>query len=158
MSVKYLLSISIALACILCYCLPIRIGYNSDLSYMGCLLYSFFHANIFHLAVNLVALWRFIPRIHTACVAYVCAVVTAALPFTAISEDTYGLSAFLFAAYARRYVAWKQSVGLLIGIQLALALLPHINWKAHLCAFLMSYSYWRVFYGRKRQNATGRTA
>lgn len=128
-----------------CFFLPFKVGFTSVCS-EGNFLYHFFHANIFHLIGNLIGLYYFKPRWSTSIVALLLSSVLSMIPVIAMDAPTYGLSAFLFAAYARKYAGFRLSIRRVILFNLLLALLPNVNWKIHLICFLVSYLVWRVFY------------
>ena len=113
------------------------------------LIYHFFHVNIFHLIGNLLALWYFKPRLTTILVAYIVATLCAYIDTLIIPTSTCGLSAFLFAAFARRYVAWKENIWKLLSIILITGIIPTINWHIHLLSFLTAYAVWFVIYAYK---------
>ena len=144
MKTKYFPSLLILLSITVCYCLPFKVGFPDNA--FGSLYFHFFHANIFHLAVNMIALWQFAPRPLTCVIAFVSATLASLLPFAGVSEPTYGLSAFLFAAYARKYVSWHLSPKWLILSNLFLAFIPHMNWRIHILSFVISYAFWHVYY------------
>lgn len=117
------------------------------------LLYHFSHANIFHLLANLYALYLFKPRVTTIIASYLIATLAAYLDTLLIPTATCGLSAFLFASFARNYVAWHRN---LIPILLAIAVtafIPNLNWHVHLIAFALSYLFWLIIYTHKAHNA-----
>lgn len=136
--------------------LPI-IAYHTDSSISDFLLFHFFHANIFHLLGNLLALWLFRPRISTLLVTYPIATLSAyldslipSLQFSIFNFlPTCGLSAILFASFARYYVAWHKPVYPIFLITLITAFLPYINWHIHLIAFFLSYFAFSVIYQLK---------
>ena len=137
------------LACLIGYFLP-QHAFTQDNISSANFLYHFSHANIFHLLVNLLALWQFRPRWGTCFVAYVISSIASCLPFASLSIPTCGLSAFLFACYARNFVAWHRSWYTLALIQFALALIPNVNWRIHLISFFISYLYWYASYSLHR--------
>ena len=123
-------------------------GYWLDLTFGAgspwwmCFLYHFDHANIFHLALNLWALYQFKPRWKTCSVAYVVSSVSALLPFSSVALPTCGLSGLLMAAYARQYAEFRLPMWKPIAVNMMFALLPMFNWKIHLVSFLLSYVVW----------------
>ena len=147
-------------------------------SCLGVLFFSFSHVNIFHLLINLVFLVRFRPRISTCIEAYIVAVITAILcsylnsallslissfeavhgfaSLDSLTSPTCGLSVFLFAAFARRYVAWHKSVLPVILSNIPLFVINAITGTAyfsvlsHLISFFLSYFIWQIIYSRRR--------
>lgn len=113
-------------------------------------LYHFFHANIFHLAANLYALWLYRPRLSTIGIAYAVATICAGIDAFLSSAPTCGLSAFLFAAFARYYVAWHKSVLTIIIAILVTAIIPNMNWHIHILSFAVAYIVWFLIYRFKK--------
>lgn len=107
-----------------------------------CLFYHFDHANIFHLALNLWALYQFKPRWKTVVVAYAVSSLAALLPFSSVAMPTCGLSGMLMAAYARKYAEFRLPIWKPISANMVFALFPMFNWKIHLVSFLISYLVW----------------
>lgn len=115
------------------------------------LYYHFSHANVFHLAINLWALWRFLPRWSTCFISLLIASAVPLIPCVASTTPTLGLSAFLFAAYSRRYVAWRRYMSCWAFVQVLLIILvtgflPHISWRFHLASLMLGYSVWYLIY------------
>lgn len=132
-------SIVIALTCIIFHLFSINEQCSLH-SALHCKLFNIFsHSNIFHLIVNLIALFQFRPRIKTCLIAYIVSVVVVFIPLAHMDMPTCGLSGFLMACYARRYYAWKLSVKWLLLSNLMLAFIPVFNWKVHLLCFIISY-------------------
>lgn len=149
------------LACCLCCSLLERGGVIGRQSFggvavtlSGCMTYHFSHANIFHLTANAFALLSFRPRWSTLLVSYACATVAALLLSFASAVighpmlPTCGMSGILFAAFARRSVAWKQFPWALLAVNFLLALSPLFSWQTHLVSFLLSYGLWHLYYRR----------
>jgi len=133
------------------------------------LTYHFFHANIYHLLLNLLALWLYRPRTATLITAYLTATLAAYIdslitpaistlytgnsgfpPFTPNPPlpqfPTIGLSALIFAAFARNYVAWhRHTYPILIAIIIT-APIPNLNWHLHLISFITSHIIWKAIY------------
>ena len=107
--------------------------------------YHFYHANIFHFLLNIIALWTFHPRWKTVVVAFIASSVVAALPFASLDTPTYGLSGMIFAAYARKFATWRLSVKWILLSNIALMFIPHVNVRIHLMAFGTSYIYWYLW-------------
>lgn len=142
---KFVPSALIAACCVVSFCLSLDWDFGAEFSFTRSMLYHFSHANIFHLALNLVALFRFCPRWSTCAVAFACASAASMLPFTCdASEGTCGLSGFLFASYARRYVTWREKPYVLLLSMFAAGLLPHVNWKIHIVSFALSYLFYEI--------------
>ena len=135
----------IALSCIIFYYDHQTYGFSTHSGLKDHLLYHFCHANVFHLAANLLALYAFRPRIYTCIVAYTCAVLVSYIPIIIYDTPTMGLSAFLFAAYSRKFYFHHLNPSRLILLQLAFAFIPGINWMIHIAAFISGYLYWMVY-------------
>lgn len=104
------------------------------------LLYPFLHANIFHLAVNLIVLWSIRNKMEWIKASLI-SFVASYLPMY-VSEPTVGLSGFLFAVFGlmwgkanRLYDATKTAAPIII----VSMLLPHVNGLLHLYAFALGY-------------------
>lgn len=123
-------------------------GFGESL-FPECLHYHFFHANIWHLLCNLLALYSYRPKWKTVIVAYICASVCALLPFMPMSQPTCGLSALIYACIARRYALLGINPWKVLVINFAFILVPSVNWKIHLAAFIMSYCVWLLLKKRK---------
>ena len=178
----------IGLICCVAFFMPVQtVGWGSLHHPASLFFYQFSHANIIHLGINLCALWRFAPRRSTAavsvlvaaaaaliysalcdCFPVACAAASSVCACPAVASSVFppacGLSAFLCAAFARRYVAYRLSTArflfwnlLLIPLGLCLYLIPflHINiislfaWHIHLIAFYLSYFIWKLIYARR---------
>ena len=151
---KQLHNVLIAAACIAAFALcsildisPVCYQKSEDIS--SFLLFHFFHDNIFHLSLNLLVLASFRPRLSTAILAYLIAT-AAALADACIIDNvrTCGLSAFLFAAIARRQIAWREkerAIQVIYAILLGF-LIPHINASVHLFSYLIALLAWSLFY------------
>ena len=138
-------SLGITIACVWAFLAHKSFTFDSGSHFPDFLLYHFSHANIFHLAANLTAVLYFRPRIFTSLVAFACASLAASVPTMAMDLPTCGLSAFIFAAYARKYYFWRMPVyGLLLSIAIT-TIIPFLNWKIHLLSFLLSYIFWMAF-------------
>lgn len=144
----------IAIACLLFYITSCSFAFGRGCGAHCYFLYHFSHANVFHLALNLYALFRFRPRVKTCLIAYVSATVSAMLPFSSVGEPTCGLSGFIMAAYARKYHSWRISPWKLIAVNVALAFVPHMNWKIHVLSFLFAYMIYGALqgYGKYRDS------
>ena len=116
--------------------------FGSDAPWWRCFVYHFDHANIFHLALNLWAMYQFKPRWKTFAVAYIVSSTAALLPLSSVALPTCGLSGLLMAAYARKYAEFRMPIWKPIAVNMVFALLPMFNWKIHLVSFLLSYLVW----------------
>lgn len=134
-------AIFITLGCLVGFCMNLTFG--DGCPWWRCLVYHFDHANVFHLALNLWALFQFKPRWKTCAVGYIASSVVALLPFSSVALPTCGLSGFLMAAYARTYAERRLPLWKPILVNTAFILLPMFNWKIHLVSFLISYVLWR---------------
>ena len=133
-------SIVLTVCCVVGYFFDLTFGVGSP--WWMCFLYHFDHANIFHLALNLWALYQFKPRWKTCAVAYAVSSVASLVPWVAVDMPTCGLSGLLMAAYARRYAEFQMSVWKPLAVNMVFALFPMFNWKIHLVSFLISHLVW----------------
>lgn len=108
--------------------------------------YSFFHANLWHLCINSVAIWGLYARrkaskpVKDLAIAYVIAVLVSplsALPPIGFSNVIYALIGLRTPAFSapwwRRYPVW-----LFLGISAALIPFPQVSALAHLTAFAIA--------------------
>lgn len=171
-------AIVIAAMCFIALLLPTETAGWGSLAHPGSLfMYQFSHANILHLAINLYALWKFAPRLSTSVVAVLAATISALVYsllcdavcaygsiYNALFPPACGLSAFLCACFARRYVAYRiptfrfffwNSMFIPLGCCLYLIPFLHLNiislfaWHIHLIAFYLSYFIWKVIYAKR---------
>lgn len=119
------------------------------------LLYPLSHANIWHLAANILCLWMIPCRLYifvTYSIAVLCSFLPSFCLFDSIaqggiaelSEPTYGFSGVLFAiigiswgrVHRFRDMLWKNKWYLIIP-----AFLPHVNFLIHIYCLLAGYLY-----------------
>lgn len=150
---KFLPSVLVSILCIGSYFFSevLTLGHGS--SVWGILGFHFFHANIFHLLLNIVSLWIFHPRWTTVAVGYAVASLAAAVLVVMdvdmlLSRPTIGLSAMLFACFSRKYVSWHLPVWKVLVANIILAFLPMFSWAIHLMAFFGGYAVWYAIYRR----------
>lgn len=129
-----------------------RMAISADAAWWTALTYHFFHANIFHLACNVFVLIPFKPRWMTLLVAYLSATL-AAMMLAQIPGygPTCGLSAVIFASFARRYASWSLKCWRIILVNIPFLLIPQVDGAVHLLSFFLSYFIWKaVLKYRKR--------
>ena len=115
------------------------------------LLYPMSHANIWHLAGNILCLWMLRCPMHLIAT-FVCAVLCSFLPCF-VAEPTMGFSGVLFAMVGISWgkihrfkdMLWKNKWILVIP-----AFLPHINFMIHLYCLIAGYLYGRYATRDKR--------
>ena len=115
------------------------------------LLYLLSHANIWHLAGNILCLWMLRCPMHLIAT-FVCAVLCSFLPCF-VAEPTMGFSGVLFAmvgiswgkVHRFRDMVWRNKWFLIIP-----AFLPHINFMIHLYCLFAGYLYGRYATRDKR--------
>lgn len=142
-NISNLLKPHVLLSCVCVIIFAVFYGKDST-PHLNCVTYHFFHANIFHLAVNLIALWQFKPRWTTTIVAFVIASLVYLLPFAQLSVPTCGISGFLMSAFARKYQAWSINPTRLIVANLIMAFIPFVNWRIHILSFIIAYGFYYV--------------
>lgn len=134
------LKITLSVVCLLCSFW--HVGFCPGSPLVCHLVYSFFHANIFHLAINLMVLWSIKNRI-SVLPAFVIAVLASFLP-TWVNEPTMGLSGFLFAVFG---IMWggvgrlKDAAKTVMPFILLTMFFPNINALLHLYCFWLGYIY-----------------
>ena len=115
------------------------------------LLYPFSHANIWHLAGNILCLWMLRCPLHIYAT-YVCAVLCSFLPCF-VAEPTMGFSGVLFAMVG---ISWgkihrfRDMMRKNIWVLIIPAFLPHINFLIHLYCLILGYLYGRYATRNKR--------
>lgn len=109
-----------------------------------CFLYSFFHANWFHLAVNCIAIWTiFDPRRKMSFLQLVSSFIIALLVYPLSFRPVVGFSNVLYATLGLRTPAlssswWKQpAVIVFIIATIAMVFIPQISATTHVAAFLL---------------------
>lgn len=116
---------------------------HHDSGYIS-LVHHFFHANIFHLAVNCLSLWTLFRkdiRYSPAELVSVYLIGTASWFFT--SSDVVGFSNIIFALIglrtpSLRHAWWKQpTVILFLAITALMALLPQVSAVTHIVSFVL---------------------
>lgn len=108
------------------------------------LLYSFFHGNWWHLAVNCLAIWTiFQPKYKTKPLQFVTAYLIAVLVYPLSFRPVIGFSNVLYAVLGLRTPTlksdwWQQpSVILFLAITVALVFVPRFSATTHIAAFLL---------------------
>ena len=115
------------------------------------LLYPFSHANIWHLAGNILCLWMLRCPMHIYAT-FVCAVLCSFLPCF-VAEPTMGFSGVLFAMVG---ISWgkihrfRDMMRKNIWVLIIPAFLPHINFLIHLYCLILGYLYGRYATRNKR--------
>lgn len=119
---------------------PDNVGFFPGSCFASHLTYSFCHANIFHLAVNLVVLWSLRNRIYL-CASFFAAVLASFLP-AYVSQPTVGLSGLIFAAigimWGKTGRFWDSCIAVMPFIVLTM-LLPGVNGTLHLWAYMIGF-------------------
>lgn len=133
-NVKFFLTI----ACLICS--SWHIGFYEGCSLLNHFIYSFFHANGFHLTINLLVLWQIKGRIRLI-ESLVIATLASFLP-TFTNESTMGLSGFLFSAFGLMWGEtgrWKDAVRTAMPFIFFTMLLSNVNGILHLYTFLIGF-------------------
>lgn len=115
--------------------------------------YSFCHANLWHLAVNLMVLWSIRNRIPIA-EAFGVAVAASFLPMY-VSESTMGLSGFLFGCFGCMWGKtgrWKDAFVKAMPFIVCTMIMPNVNGLLHLYAFWLGYIVAFIGRGFKHNN------
>lgn len=116
---------------------------HHDRAYIS-LAHHFFHANIFHLAVNCLSLWTLFRRgVKYATWTLVAAFVIGSASWFCTSADAIGFSNFIFALVGLRTPSirslwWKQpSVIIFLVITALMAFLPQVSAVTHIASFAL---------------------
>lgn len=124
---------------------PDNAGFFPGSSFVSHLTYSFCHANIFHLAANLVVLWSLRNRI-CLCASLFAAVLASFLP-TYVSQPTVGLSGVIFAAigimWGKTGRFWDSCCVVMPFIVLTM-LMPGVNGILHLWTYMIGFIIGRI--------------
>lgn len=100
----------------------------------------FCHANIFHLLINLAALWSIRNKV-SIIASLLVAILSTTLP-TSVREPTMGLSGFLFAVFG---IMWgetgrvKEAARKVMPFIVITMMFPNINGMLHLYCFWIGY-------------------
>lgn len=108
------------------------------------LLYSFFHANWWHLAVNAIAVWSiYAPRRCKPCRDLLFAFIIAIVVYPLSLRPVIGFSNVLYAALGLRTPPlssswWKRpEVWVFLAVTLAMVFIPRLSATTHIAAFLL---------------------
>lgn len=108
------------------------------------LVHHFFHANIFHLAVNCLSVWSLFRKSYRySMTPLLWAFLIASVSWFCTSDDVVGFSNILFAIIGLRSPSlshswWKQpSVILFLAITALMALLPQVSAITHIVSFVL---------------------
>ena len=141
------IKIALTFVCLVSY--QFHIGFYEGCPILHRLAYSFCHANLFHLAINLFVLWGIRGKL--------CVVAPLAIAFLAsllpmcVTEPTMGLSGFLFAwfgiAWGRALKPWRGFITMLPYI-LVTMVASNVNGLLHLYTFLIGLFFSYIYYRR----------
>lgn len=130
--------LAITSACLAGYFL--HVGFYADCPWWNHLAYSFCHANLFHLAINMLVLWNVRNRISVV-ESLAVAVVASFLPMY-VDGSTMGLSGFLFAAFGiiwGKTGRWKDAFVKAMPFIVCTMIVPNVNGLLHLWCFWLGY-------------------
>lgn len=133
-----LVKLTVTVLCLVC--LMFHIGFYAGCPWWNHFAYSFCHANIFHLAINLLVLWGIKNQIPVA-KSFIIAVVASFLPMY-VSDSTMGLSGFLFAAFGilwGKTGRWIDAAKKALPFILCTMIVPNVNGLLHLWCFILGY-------------------
>lgn len=104
----------------------------------------FFHANIFHLAVNCLSIWTLYRKGYRyAMWPILCAFTIASISWFFSTQDVVGFSNFLFATIGLRtpsirHTYWRDpSVILFLTLTILMAFLPNVSAVTHIVSFVL---------------------
>lgn len=139
-------AITIAILALMAYITPCQFMLTPHAPAHVRALYIFTHANVFHLAANLIALLRFRPRWNTCLIAWLVSFLVTYIPVIHLAMPTCGMSGFLMACFARHYVAWHRPIMQPLLANIIFILVPCVNWRIHIICFLLSYIIYDIIY------------
>ena len=139
--------------CVVCVALP-RLGFYDGCAWWRHLVWHFFHANVFHLAGNLLCLWVMKVRVR-ALRAWAVATAVSWLPcgvwdWSALwwtDVETVGLSGMLFASFGMawgEYGDWRVMLRKVLPVVAVTGFLPGMNMWVHLWSFAGGWVLGRV--------------
>lgn len=106
--------------------------------------HNFFHANIFHLAVNCLSIWVLFKKgVRYTIASLIWAFIIGSSSWCFTSADTIGFSNFIFATIGLRTPSlknawWRQSSAIIFFTATALmAMLPQVSGVTHLISFIL---------------------
>lgn len=105
-------------------------------------MYSFSHANIFHLIINLMVLWGIRNKLRPL-LAIPIAIISSFLPMY-INEPTMGLSGYLFAEFGIMWGKtgeWKNAAKKALPIIFITMFIPNVNGLLHFYAFFIGFTF-----------------
>lgn len=105
-------------------------------------MYIFCHANIWHLAVNILVLFCIRGKIEIL-PPLVIAVIASYLPMY-VAEPTMGISGFIFAVFGLMWGKlgwWKKAITVVGPYIIIPMVIPNVNGLLHLYCFLLGYIY-----------------
>lgn len=121
-----------------------QVGYVWNGDIIGKVLYSFSHANIFHLLGNCFVIWLFKSPIPIE--ALLIAIVCAFFPCF-YSEPTMGASGVIFAFVGMCWAStgdFKLMCQRVLPLTIAIGLLPSVNMMIHIYCLFMGYFYYSL--------------
>lgn len=135
---NFLIKVVLSVLCLACF--PLHVGFYEGCVWWNPLIYSFCHANIFHLAINLIVLWNIKNNLRPV-QALVIAIIASLLPMY-VTAPTMGLSGFLFSSFGLmwgRTGRWKEAFTKVMPFVMITMLVPNVNGLLHLYAFYIGY-------------------
>lgn len=130
--------LAISILCLVLY--SFKFGFYDGCELENYVLYSFSHANVFHLLINLIVLWSIKNKIRPF-MSLSIALVASTLPMY-VSEPTMGLSGFLFASFGQMWGKtgrWLDATKKAMPLILFMMLLPNVNGILHLYTFWIGF-------------------
>lgn len=109
------------------------------------LFFHFTHANVFHLILNSLFLFRYKPRWRSTVFGWFAASLAALLPLCACDLPTCGLSGVCYAMAARSNAYTGKPDWWLLAANVPMALTGVFNWKLHIMSYLISYLSWTIY-------------
>lgn len=120
----------------------LHVGFSDGCPLLYHLLYSFSHANLFHLAINLIVLWNIRNKIRPIS-SLTIAILASFLPMY-VREPTMGMSGLLFASFGQMWGKTGRLKDVFIKVMpfvVCTMIIPNVNGLLHLYSFCIGYFY-----------------
>lgn len=124
------------------------VAYNDTSAWWKAFTYMFFHANIFHLAVNVLSLYGILRRWRICAIHLLFALASATIAAFLTAHEVYTLGCSgLILAISGIVSSWypnAKSILISLGFLLAFCLIPNINGMLHIVAWAFGFVFGRI--------------